>query len=111
MSRKFLTPSERLEKAVTYLNEAGIDARLRRSKRDVPHIVGMIPGCLDTEYSLTYFGSTRTWRLFWPWRIPNQQRFDARELLAIVNQLNTLGLGGLCPPDPAFDDLDEEGYV
>lgn len=65
MGRQYI--DHRLKK----MGEALNGSRLRVSQRGVPHLV--VPRGLRS-FSVTYFASTDTWKVFWPWPTYGRQQ-------------------------------------
>ena len=85
-----LTTALLMDDAVRRLKEAGIEAYVRQSKRDVPHIVGYFPNVRE-RFSLCWFWSTKKWRVYHPWPGGNQSKHTLESLPAVIRLLRAHG--------------------
>lgn len=64
-----------------------IKGAVRISNRDVPHI--LVP-FNDITYSVCYFGSTDTWRIFFPYPSSEQIRITLNSREEVINYFKNL---------------------
>lgn len=58
----------------SFNDHRGDNARFRRSKRNVPHVVVCFN---NTTLSVCFFASTQTYKVFWPWPSNGQEQKKA----------------------------------
>lgn len=83
------TPVDRVEDIKNAINwSMPKTAIVRISNSGVPHVVGTLPD--NQQYSVAFFGKTRTYRVFLPYWSADQKKFDFKTTSAVVKFIEEL---------------------